>query len=79
MRSDLTPRQLAVVDLHARGATYKEIGQVFGLSTHTVHRHLARVAQLHGVTIPLLPALYFGATPYTGHDRPEGGQDTYES
>lgn len=37
---DLTPRQVAVVELIANGLTNKEIAERLGISLHTVRRHV---------------------------------------
>ena len=39
----LTPRELEVLRLVARGMSDKEIATNLGLSAHTVHRHLSNI------------------------------------
>jgi DNA-binding NarL/FixJ family response regulator len=42
-RSSLTERQQAIVELIASGCTDKEVAAHLGMSTSTVHTHLARL------------------------------------
>lgn len=47
-REDLTERQLEVLEMVAKGATYKEVGDVVGLTERTVKYHMGRIIeQLH--------------------------------
>jgi DNA-binding NarL/FixJ family response regulator len=45
----LTPRELEVLRLVARGLTDREIGVVLGISTRTVETHVAHAMQRLGV------------------------------
>lgn len=48
LKSELTDRQLKVLELVARGETYKEIGDFLGLSERTVKYHISKIMeQLH--------------------------------
>ncbi len=48
LKSELTDRQLKVLELVARGETYKEIGDLLGLSERTVKYHISKIMeQLH--------------------------------
>lgn len=47
-RDKLTERQLEVLELVAKGITYKDIGEALGLTERTVKYHMARILeQLH--------------------------------
>lgn len=43
---ELSDRQLEVLELVARGMTYKEVGEVLGLSERTVKYHMERIIEL---------------------------------
>jgi two-component system NarL family response regulator len=43
---DLTKRQLEVLEMVAKGTTYKEVGESLGLSERTVKYHMGRILEL---------------------------------
>jgi two-component system NarL family response regulator len=43
--SELTPRQMEVLNLAAQGLSYKEIGDKLGLSPHTVRYHMVEIME----------------------------------
>lgn len=45
-RGKLTQRQLELLDMVARGITYKEVGDALGLTERTVKYHMARIIEL---------------------------------
>lgn len=57
MRLPLTPRQLEVVELVARGKRYPEIGRLLGISPHTVKNHAENAKDRIGSALPLREAL----------------------
>ena len=44
-RSNLTPRELQVLQLVAKGLTNKDIGRVFGISDNTARNHVNRIIE----------------------------------
>ena len=44
-RADLTPREIEVLQLVAKGLTNKEIGRVFGISDNTARNHVNRIIE----------------------------------
>ncbi|MTI54805.1 MAG: response regulator transcription factor [Geosporobacter ferrireducens] len=46
MHGQLTDRQLEVLEMVAKGVTYKETGEILGLSERTVKYHMGRILEL---------------------------------
>ncbi|MEW9123608.1 MAG: response regulator transcription factor [Thermotaleaceae bacterium] len=46
VRGQLTDRQLEVLEMVAKGVTYKETGEILGLSERTVKYHMGRILEL---------------------------------
>jgi len=54
----LTPRELQIITAVVEGASNKEIGEQFGLSTQTVKNHLSSIYDKLGVSSRLELALF---------------------
>lgn len=45
-KENLTHRQLKVLEMAARGITYKEVGEILGLTERTIKYHMGRIIEL---------------------------------
>jgi DNA-binding NarL/FixJ family response regulator len=56
--TQLTPREVEVLRLLARGSTAKDIGRALGISPRTVHHHIEHIYDKLGVSTRGAAALY---------------------